>query len=181
MTTGKIIKWVDDKGFGFIRVEGQPSDVFVHISAFGRLPRAPKVGEGVEIDVLSNDNGKVKAVRARIPGLVPLAAHKDFQASPNSWRLPRFAVAAGLLALGVGLWWGHRNINPNVNNNITQQGVEATGEPVAASSTFRCEGKTRCTEMVSKEEAQFYLQNCPEVKIDGDGDGDACEDQFGHR
>lgn len=178
MTTGKIIKWVDDKGFGFIRVEGQPSDVFVHISAFGRLPRAPKVGEGVEINVLSNDNGKVKAVRARIPGLVPLAAHKDFQASPSSWRSPRFAVAVGLLVLGVGLWWGYKSLG---HPTVPQQGVETAGEPVATGSAFRCEGKTRCTEMASKEEAQFYLKNCPEVKIDGDGDGDACEDQFGHR
>ncbi|WP_194944079.1 excalibur calcium-binding domain-containing protein, partial [Vibrio parahaemolyticus] len=31
---------------------------------------------------------------------------------------------------------------------------------------------TYCSEMVSCNEAKFYLSNCPNVKIDGDNDGD---------
>jgi len=43
---------------------------------------------------------------------------------------------------------------------------------------FRCEGKTRCSQMSSCEEATFYIQNCPGTEMDGDGDGVPCESQW---
>ena len=47
--------------------------------------------------------------------------------------------------------------------------------------SFSCQGKTRCSEMVSCPEAEYYLSHCPNVKIDGDGDGIPCEEQHcGH-
>jgi hypothetical protein len=45
------------------------------------------------------------------------------------------------------------------------------------SANFRCEGQTHCSEMVSCEEATFYLRNCPGTKMDGDEDGIPCESQ----
>lgn len=50
---------------------------------------------------------------------------------------------------------------------------------VTPSTSFQCTGKQHCSQMSSKEEAQFYLAHCPNVMMDGDGDGDACEEQFG--
>jgi len=32
--------------------------------------------------------------------------------------------------------------------------------------------------MTSCAEAKFFLKNCPGVKMDGDGDGVPCEDQW---
>ncbi|MGX9728225.1 MAG: excalibur calcium-binding domain-containing protein [Candidatus Electronema sp. VV] len=32
--------------------------------------------------------------------------------------------------------------------------------------------------MRSCEEAKFFLENCPDVKMDGDHDGIPCEDQW---
>lgn len=43
---------------------------------------------------------------------------------------------------------------------------------------FQCDGRQHCTEMSSKAEAQFFLENCPDTKMDGDNDGEACERQF---
>ena len=43
---------------------------------------------------------------------------------------------------------------------------------------FACQGKQYCSQMTSCEEATFYLKNCPNVKIDGDGDGIPCEEQW---
>jgi hypothetical protein len=59
---------------------------------------------------------------------------------------------------------------------------DAKMPPTDQSSTekFHCEGKVRCHEMVSCEEADFYLAHCPNVEIDGDGDGRPCEDMCGH-
>ncbi|MET0533898.1 MAG: excalibur calcium-binding domain-containing protein [Steroidobacter sp.] len=42
---------------------------------------------------------------------------------------------------------------------------------------FRCEGKTRCVQMSSCEEAMFYLKHCSGTQMDGDGDGVPCETQ----
>ncbi len=50
--------------------------------------------------------------------------------------------------------------------------------PSASPQKYQCAGKTRCSEMNSCEEATFYLQNCPNVQIDGDGDGIPCEKQW---
>lgn len=116
MASGKIIKWIEDKGFGFIRIEGEQGDVFVHISAFGRIPRSPKVGEPVEIDALSEENGKKKATRARIPGLVSQPnftskrrgpfRHQSQQSSKRSYGL---TAAAAILIVG-GLFWGYHKL-----------------------------------------------------------------------
>ena len=40
---------------------------------------------------------------------------------------------------------------------------------------FNCQNKTKCSEMVSCEEAMFYLQNCGLTRLDGDKDGVPCE------
>lgn len=40
---------------------------------------------------------------------------------------------------------------------------------------FACEGKKNCGEMVSCEEARFYMSNCPGINLDPDGDGVPCE------
>lgn len=43
---------------------------------------------------------------------------------------------------------------------------------------FICDGRTRCSEMTSCEEAEYFLANCPGVKMDGGGDGVPCERQW---
>lgn len=49
----------------------------------------------------------------------------------------------------------------------------------ASASTFRCDGRQHCSQMSSYNEALFFLRNCPNTKMDGDGDGIPCERQFG--
>lgn len=50
--------------------------------------------------------------------------------------------------------------------------------PVQPSHNFKCDGREHCSQMSSKAEAEFFLKNCPNVKMDGDGDGIPCESQF---
>lgn len=57
---------------------------------------------------------------------------------------------------------------------FTQQAVEPT-QPPAQSSGFTCSGKTKCGDMVSCEEARFYLTQCGVSRLDGDDDGTPCE------
>ena len=43
---------------------------------------------------------------------------------------------------------------------------------------FSCDGREHCSQMTSYEEAVFFINNCPNTKMDGDGDGIPCERQF---
>lgn len=49
----------------------------------------------------------------------------------------------------------------------------------APTTSFRCDGRQHCSQMSSYDEAVFFLRNCPNTKMDGDGDGIPCERQFG--
>ena len=57
--------------------------------------------------------------------------------------------------------------------------VSTRSHTPSASATFRCDGRQHCSQMRSYEEAVFFLRNCPNTKMDGDGDGIPCEQQFG--
>jgi len=45
-------------------------------------------------------------------------------------------------------------------------------------SRFKCDGRTYCSQMTSCEEAKFFLNNCPDTKMDGNNDGIPCEEQW---
>lgn len=54
----------------------------------------------------------------------------------------------------------------------------APAAAVATGANFRCDGRTYCSQMTSCEEARFFLANCPGVKMDGNRDGEPCEQQW---
>ena len=43
---------------------------------------------------------------------------------------------------------------------------------------YSCDGRTYCSQMTSCDEAKYFLAHCPDVKMDGDGDGIPCERQW---
>lgn len=45
-------------------------------------------------------------------------------------------------------------------------------------SRYTCDGRQHCSEMSSCEEATFFIEHCPDTKMDGDHDGIPCERQF---
>lgn len=42
-------------------------------------------------------------------------------------------------------------------------------------SNFKCDGRQHCSQMNSRAEAEFFVRNCPNTKMDGDHDGEPCE------
>ncbi|RPH91186.1 MAG: DNA-binding protein [Chroococcales cyanobacterium metabat2.561] len=65
--------------------------------------------------------------------------------------------------------------NLAVANNNNRPNPQKKPSP---SPQFRCDGRTHCSQMTSCAEATFFLRNCPNVKMDGDGDGVPCESQW---
>jgi hypothetical protein len=82
--------------------------------------------------------------------------------------------------LSILVFFGFKRCSPNTRHrSIQTNSTEAIPESVGTKpEKFSCTGKTKCNEMSSCEEAMFYLKNCPNVEIDGDGDGVPCEQQF---
>jgi hypothetical protein len=65
-----------------------------------------------------------------------------------------------------------------VESGEVEQPTSLAVEASAPTPSFHCDGRTRCPEMTSCEEAMYFLQNCPGVKMDGGGDGVPCERQW---
>jgi cold shock CspA family protein len=165
---GKITEWRDDRGFGFITPSGGGKPVFVHISAFGRGQGRPIGNELVTYDLLSDPKKGFRAQNVAFFGAV-------FQ--PSVRKEGRYSIKLIILALlftGIGIYaWQHFSFS-SVKALL---GIESM--PGDKDTTkFQCQGKRRCSEMTSCEEANFYLENCPDVEIDGDGDGIPCESQW---
>lgn len=44
-----------------------------------------------------------------------------------------------------------------------------------SASRYSCDGRQYCSQMTSRAEAEFFVKNCPNTKMDGDRDGIPCE------
>lgn len=87
--------------------------------------------------------------------------------SSRAASIPKGQFSAGAGAASAPLASGDRSrANP--------QAAPAPPAPPA----YRCDGRKHCTQMTSCAEASYFLRNCPGVKMDGDGDGVPCEDQW---
>lgn len=58
---GKIIKWHDDKGYGFIRATEDSKDVFLHVSDIHNLKRRPEANELVTYELSQDNRGRFRA------------------------------------------------------------------------------------------------------------------------
>jgi uncharacterized membrane protein YsdA (DUF1294 family)/cold shock CspA family protein len=65
---GRLIKWTDERGFGFILPEEGGDTVFVHISGFLPAARRPVEGDVVTFQVDRGDR-RTKAVNVRLKAL----------------------------------------------------------------------------------------------------------------
>ena len=78
---------------------------------------------------------------------------------------------------------GKRTPAPPTISTTPEPREEFPSEPISipappASVQYRCDGRTRCSQMTSCDEAKFFLRNCPGTQMDGDSDGIPCEQQW---
>ena len=53
-----------------------------------------------------------------------------------------------------------------------------TAATLQTESPFKCDGRAMCSQMNSCEEARYFVQHCPDTKMDGNHDGEPCEQQW---
>jgi cold shock CspA family protein len=173
---GTLTKWNDDRGFGFISPPNGAPDIFVHISAFPRDGVRPRLNEMVSFEIEATDDGKRRAVRIMRPGQGAAARPTRAQDRGSrkgrgiGWVLPLMTIMA---------------IGAYAYSHLTKRTVQPV--PAAAyvddqstppPSPYSCDGRTMCPQMSSCAEATYFIRNCPGTRMDGDGDGVPCEDQW---
>ena len=136
---GKLIKWKDDRGFGFISSEGENKEIFLHISALTEASRRPKIGDTIFYEKVIGKDGKLSAVKASIFGIpsrsVSKEPHKSAPKNPKS-KLPILgsALGLGLVAFGGIVISTNRNFF-NFNVATSPKISSAAPLPKTASST----------------------------------------------
>jgi cold shock CspA family protein len=65
---GKLDKWNDDRGLGYIVPQRGGDPVYVHISAFPADGRRPRIGEVLTFEVEAGRDGQRRAVNVQRPG-----------------------------------------------------------------------------------------------------------------
>jgi cold shock CspA family protein len=171
---GKLTKWNDDRGFGFIAPSQGGPEVFVHISAFPNDGRRPAVGERLTFEVESDAAGKKRAKNLLCPGRPAVRARAPTSRSRRGEgpgflsRLVPLVLVVAVAAYGYNEYTRRKSHAPAVS-------APAVDDAPAA---FRCDGRTHCSQMTSCAEATFFLRNCPGVKMDGNNDGIPCEKQW---
>ena len=69
--------------------------------------------------------------------------------------------------------------DPNSASNISMSAPANKPVPVTtASPTFSCDSRKHCSQMTSCAEATYFIQHCPNTKMDGNNDGIPCEKQW---
>ncbi|RJP93849.1 MAG: cold shock domain-containing protein [Desulfobacteraceae bacterium] len=58
---GKVTRWNEDRGFGFISPNGSRNLVFIHIRAFINTPQRPVLNELVNYELSDEQNGRARA------------------------------------------------------------------------------------------------------------------------
>ena len=234
---GKIIKWKDDRGFGFLAADQGGAEVFAHITAFPRTGAPPAVGERVSFEVELEASGKKRAknvlylARSAAPSAIRnrSVGRRQAAASSSPWRrmivwlllgLALAAVAYKVLLPRVAPMWqpapapepelsaadpvsstvgqGRRFIAPVDERAVSSDSdmkaelqafaeMREADEPIVPApkavvreqtSSYQCDGRQRCSQMRSCDEAKFFLKNCPNPKMDGNHDGIPCEEQW---
>ena len=197
---GTLAKWNDDRGFGFITPTQAGPEVFAHISAFPRDGQRPRLGERLSFEIGTGKDGKKQAKNILFSGrpterLHRLSMPSNRRDKPGLFVIPLvFLVTLG--AYGYGEYTSRVNPQtvPEAQSSDTVSAAESSDPVTAAesidtvtaaepsvpvaSASFNCDGRTHCSQMTSCAEAEFFLRHCPNVEMDGNHDGEPCEQQW---
>ncbi|MEP0912409.1 cold shock domain-containing protein [Leptolyngbya sp. GB1-A1] len=123
---GQLTTWKDDRGFGFIKPDNGGKEVFLHINALKGSGRRPKVGDTILYEQVAESDGKIRAARAFIQGVVsqPLATKRK---NRKGGLLETIASVIILAAITLVTMQFSRSRSPSPITSITQPGCIIKG------------------------------------------------------
>jgi len=77
------------------------------------------------------------------------------------------------------VWFINKNVNADIVKSISNTSYTTSkSKAYDSANEYECDGRQYCSQMTSCEEARFFLENCPNPKMDGNNDGVPCERQW---
>lgn len=64
----------------------------------------------------------------------------------------------------------------SASTSVSAVNPESASQSIAPS--FACDSRKHCSQMTSCAEATYFIQHCPNTKMDGNNDGIPCEKQW---
>jgi cold shock CspA family protein len=178
---GTITKWNDDRGFGFITPTQGGQEIFAHVSAFPRDGQRPRIGERLTYEIGMGKDGKKQARNILCPTRPtekPYRLSEPVRHSEKPSLFGRLIPIGFVIALGIYGYDQYTRRVPSQTDSEVQTphaAPAAQSSNAAAPSPFHCDGRQYCSDMHSRAEAEYFLRNCPDTKMDGDHDGIPCE------
>ena len=199
--TGTVKTWNEARGFGFLTPSQGGQDIFVHISALPKGAGVPRPGQAFTFEIELNRDGKKRAVKVQDPEQSAAPArpragdppHRARAPTPPRRTRPLSSLVISVLVVATASVVYTRFAGRPDAAAPTAAEQTAIMEPSSsppprtalraspAPQAYRCDGRQHCSQMNSCAEAEFFLAHCPGVKMDGNGDGTPCEEQWcGH-
>lgn len=192
MATGRIKRWNAEQGFGFIHSDEADRDIFAHISDFKDKDFAPSVGDDVSFEIKPTKKGlQAKKIhyphRLARPLTTTATPHPRNQQNANSNFFSNLLKLLVVVAIALGGYYAFQKyqakqqldelskpIYSTHTKNVSSISNQST-KPTTTNENFKCDGRTKCSQMTSREEANYFVAHCPNTEMDGDHDGIACE------
>ena len=188
---GKVKSYIVERGFGFISMDGESKDLFFHVKDFPNKSVEPKIGEKLKFRIVE-DNGKFKADQiVRLDVKIESVTHtpqsraqvnRSHRDRPQAKQAKQsggvFTTIIGLVVMA-GL--AYMVYGKYQRWQLAQQPVVTPVQTVVTKSIdsnpngYHCDGRIHCGQMNSREEARWFVRNCPGTKMDGNNDGEPCE------
>src|SRR5262249_8070166 len=150
-THGTLIKWNDDRGFGFVSLPQSHEEIFVHVSAFPMDGVRPHIGEIISFEVVTAPDGRKRAEAVQRPNSRKATKNPRTPSAGRRFSPPGSLLAgAAVLALGVAGYNAYSPRSEVLPPLSILPSVETT------SPSFQCDGRIHCSEMTSCAEARYF-------------------------
>lgn len=175
---GALSRWNDDRGFGFITPTQGGQEIFVHISMFPKDGIRPTLGEKLTFEIETDNNGKKRAKNLLCPQRRTVVRTPPPRRTTPYRRKEKPSFLGRVIPLLILVGLGAYGYSEFSRRTSPSPAITATQNIQETASLYRCDGRTHCSQMTSCSEATFFLQNCPNVQMDGNNDGVPCEQQW---
>jgi hypothetical protein len=143
------------------------------------MSRKPKVGDFIYFDIEKQPNGKTKTINYRIEGVIARThkvSKRRYNKANKSNNKPKNKFITILVVLAL-IVFSYQRLNTQTrhvpSNNIAP--LVTPKVTTLPKVQFTCDGRQHCSDMNSRAEAVYFVQHCPNTKMDGDRDVISCE------
>lgn len=202
---GVVKSYNTERGFGFISIEGNKKDLFFHIKDFPNKNIEPQIGERLkfrivddqgklradnivrlEVKIESVDYSQKKSIKEHSHSQKMFSNKKLSQNNRTQNKYSnesKNSNGIGFIAIGLIIIVGlsYMIYSKFQRAELAAQAPIVTPKqsvvtPVDSNPNgYHCDGRIHCSQMNSREEARWFVRNCPGTKMDGNNDGEPCE------